>query len=98
MTKQFGCFDNLSDRRDLFMLLDRLGDGKEGNERRKQFLRWACKQAQRKTRMAYQVDEAKTTGRTQEIYLDLTALATVKAIDLEKTAIALEQLIRRMTA
>ena len=94
--KQFGTFDNLSDRRDLWTLLDRLSDGvapEVGCERRRTFLRWCIRQSKGPGPILL---DPKTVGLTREIYTDIVALAAVYGLKIERAAIELERWVRRL--
>ena len=85
--KQYGSFEGLDNRRELWELLDRLGDGvapEVGCARRREFLAWACRQAKFPGGHPVRVDP-KTVGLTREIYCDVVSLCSIPEyrVDLE---------------
>lgn len=99
LPKQFGTFDTLSDRRDLFRLLERLGDGvpaEVGCQRRREFLAWCCRQAGKRSGMLVAVDP-KTIGLAGEVYADIVGIASLPGyLDIEAAAVELERIVRKL--
>ncbi len=100
--KQFGTFDTLESRRDLFRLLerlDRMGEGEApeiGCRRRREFFAWCCREAAQNSGMNVAVGP-QTVGMAGEIYRDIVALCALPGyLDIEYVAKRLEQVVRRL--
>jgi hypothetical protein len=94
--KQFGSFDDLSNRKLLSNLLERLGRGvlaEEACRRRRAFLAWCIRHSRG---IGPILMDPKTVGQTWEIYWDVVALAAVYHLDLSKAVTALENWIARL--
>ena len=100
--KQFGSFEGLDNRRDLWRMLERLDRLSEGAapeigcRRRRDFLAICQRALAKKTGLKVEMDPA-TVGMTREIYLDLIALCTPHGwLDLESVARTLERYVREL--
>lgn len=99
--KQFGSFEGLDNRRDLWRMLqrlERLSDGvapEVGCARRREFFRRCCVALAKKTGLNVEVDP-KTVGFVNETYHDIIALCMIPGwLDIETVAKSLEHYVRK---
>lgn len=90
-------FEGLDNRKLLWQLIDRLGEGAsvdDGRKRRIRFLAWCCHRVDGKIGTDVKVDYAKTVGDTKEIYQDIIHMVFQLGLDIVDAVLELERRIR----
>jgi hypothetical protein len=97
--KQFGSFDGLDNRRELYRLLDRLSVGvspAEGCRRRREFFARCCRALAAKTGQKVEVAPG-TVGLVGETYFDVVSLCVMPGyLDIEQVTKALERTVKEL--